>query len=97
MDQNFFGAIFLHSMFVLRGSKYKLILNADLQIIHSFLAAEVNALKISVQKCQKLSKIGQKLTKIGPKMSEIIQIWSKIYKKSQISQLFLPAQIISGS
>ena len=74
---------------------------ADLQIIHAFLAAGVNALKLSVQKCQKLSKIvkkiGQKLTKIGPKMSEIIQIWSKIYKKSQISQLFLPAQIISGS
>ena len=70
---------------------------ADLQIIHSFLAAGVNALKISVQKCQKLSKIGPKLTKIGPKMSKIIQIWSKNYKKSQIDQLFLPAQIISGS
>ena len=71
--------------------------DADLSIIHTFLAAGVNALKLSVQKCQKFSKIGQKLTKIVPKMSEIIQIWSKIYKKSQISQLFLPAPTISGS
>ena len=70
---------------------------ADLQIIPAFLAAGVNALKLSVQKCQTLSKIGPKLTKIGPKMSKIIQIWSKNHKKSQISQLFLPAQIISGS
>ena len=77
---------------------------ADLQIIHFFLAAGVNALKIYVQKCQKsykigqkLTKIDQKLTKIGPKMSKIIQIWSKNYKKSKISQLFLSAQIISGS
>ena len=30
-------------------------------------------------------------------MYKIIQIWSKNYKKSQISKLFLPAQIISGS
>ena len=70
---------------------------ADLRIIHAFLAAGVNSLKLSVQKCHKFSKIGQKMTKKGPKMSKIIEIWSKNYKKSQISQLFLPAQIISGS
>ena len=72
-------------------------LKPDLQIIPVFLAAGVNALKLSVQKCQKLSKIGQELSKISPNMSKTIQIWSKNYKKSQISQLFLPAQIISGS
>ena len=69
----------------------------DLEIIPAFLAAGVNVLKLSVQKCQYLSKIGQKFTKIGPKMTKIIHIWSKNYKKSQISQLFLPAQKISGS
>ena len=58
---------------LLLGRKLQLFL-ADLQIIHAFLAAGVNALKLSVQKCQKLSKIGPKLTKIGPKMSKIIQI-----------------------
>ena len=63
---------------------------AGLEIIPAFLAAGVNALKVSVQKCQKLSKIGKKFTKIGPKIT-------KKYKKSQISQLCLPAQIISGS
>ena len=47
--------------------------------------------------CPKMSKSGKKLTKIGPKMSKIIQIWSKNDKNSQISQLFLPAQIFSGS
>ena len=73
------------------------IFTPDLQIIPAFLAAGVNALKLSVQKCKKLSKIGQKLSKIGPNMSKTIQIWSKNNKKSQISQLFLPAQIISGS
>ena len=42
---------------------------ADLEIILAFLAAGVNALKVSVQKCQKLSKTSPKLTKTGPKMS----------------------------
>jgi len=60
---------------------------ANLQIIPAFLAAGVNALKLSVQKCEKLSKICQILSKIGPKMLKIIQIWSKNFKKSQISQL----------
>ena len=46
---------------------------ANLQIIPAFLAAGVNALKLSVQKCEKLSKICQILSKIGPKMLEIIQ------------------------
>ena len=66
---------------------------ANLQIIPAFLAAGVNALKLSVQKCEKLSKICQILSKIGPKMLKIIQIWSKNFKKSQISQLFLPARL----
>jgi len=46
----------------------------DLEIILAFLAAGVNALKLSVQKCQKLSKIYPKMTKIVLKMSKIIQI-----------------------
>ena len=50
---------------------------------------------MSVQLCQKIAKLGQKFTKIDPKLYKIIQIWSKNYKKSQISQFFLPAQIIS--
>ena len=44
----------------------------------AFLAAGINALKLSVKKCQKMSKIGQKLSKIGPKMSIIMENWSKI-------------------
>ena len=66
---------------------------ADLQIIHAFQGAQANFLKLSVR----LANCGQKLTKIYPKMYKIIQIWSTNYKKSQINQLFLPAQIISGS
>ena len=59
---------------------------ADLQIIHVFLAAWANALKLSAEKCQKLAKISQKLTKMVKKKAKIIKIWSKNYKKPQISQ-----------
>ena len=69
-------------------------MSPDLQMIHAFLAAWANALKLFAQKCHKLAKIGPKLTKIAPKMSKILQ---KLKKKTEISQLFLPAQIISGS
>ena len=61
--------------------------SADLEIVLAFLAAGVHAIKLSVQKCkklskigQKLSKIGQKLSKMGPKMSKMIQMLSKFIK-----------------